>query len=348
MKKYLISKSCAGVEAGIYLRNDSYYACVTLRNSACVTDVTLITDASMNISIYNPCETVITDADPMVSSTTIPGTYDYCYQIPSDAIYGEYVVDIAITSPSDCTTRMRDNFFVFPWNFSNTINQVRRLIGADSKTVDDHELAEIGWFAFIEVRDRVMELHDREKLCCCADGTCSCCGNVECACVCGTASPVTCNPFKLKHFPIADFYMDGTVRGCGCAPVADDCMNDICAFYVDSDGECQSAYVGLTGNSSSCGEINVYSNEACTILVPINNKGIFVTYRSTWRTYSINKFRKAVAYRTAYELAIRYNMVSKSVPGCNEHSKTEFADRLHKIYIGIIESMTKPQFEGID
>jgi len=58
------------------------------------------------------------------------------------------------------------------------------------------------------------------------------------------------------------------------------------------------------------------------------------------------KFKKAVAYLAAYELAVRFNLVSKSVPGCNEHSKVSFTKMLWERYQVILDSIIKPSFSG--
>jgi len=110
MKKYLIANICEGVEGGIYLRDDSYYACVSLRNSQCEGGISVITDATLKITISNPCGTDLITEQDMTHSETLDGTYAYCYELADDALYGEYDVEIEVTSPSDCITRVHDNF----------------------------------------------------------------------------------------------------------------------------------------------------------------------------------------------------------------------------------------------
>jgi hypothetical protein len=342
MKKYLVANICEGVESGIYLRDDSYYACVNLRNSQCEGDISVITDATLKITITNPCGTTLVDAQDMTHSATLDGTYVYCYELSSTTLYGEYEVEIEVSSPSDCATRVHDNFFVLPWDMTK---HIRRLLGSDAKTIDDHELAEQAWYAYVEVRDKAMELQYREKLCCCVDGICSCCGNIECDCICGTSSPTTCSRWKLKHYPIADFNNDDNIHGCECDDASEDCQNDICIIWKDSNGECQSGAVKV--KSAECGEIEVLQSD-CSTAIPSTNEGIFATYRSTWKTFTMSKFKKAVAYLAAYELAVRFNLVSKTVPGCNEHAKVEFTKMLWNRYQVVLDSIIRPAFGGID
>lgn len=336
MKKYDIKIKS---ESGIYTRDDSYYLCLTLRNSTCEDSISVVTDATMNVTIRNPCGTVKVNNQSMTHSSSVDGIYTYCYEIPSTALYGEWEVDIS--APSDCAITWQENFFILPFNLTA---QIRRLLGADAKKIDDHELAEEAWYAYIEVRDRVLEYNYREKLCCCVDGTCSCCGKVECDCICGTSSPVTCDRWKLKNNPIADFNNDDNIHGCECDDASEDCQNDICCIWKDSDGECHDGAVKV--NNASCGEIQVYQDD-CVTAIPSDNEGIFVSYYSSWRTFTISKFKKAIAYLAAYEIALKYNMVTKIEAGCDERSKVSFADRLYIRYRDVIDSMSKPNIEGV-
>lgn len=270
-----------------------------------------------------------------------PGVYNYSYDLSSDAIFGQYEVIVKATKDGDVSI-IPEKFWVMPWDIQE---EVRSLTGMSTKKISDDDLSYMVWNSYIEVRDKAMELHYREKLCCCVDGICSCCGNIECDCICGTGSPTTCSRWKINNYPIADFNNDNNIHGCECDDASEECQNDICLIWKNSDGECQDGAVKV--EHADCGEIKVYQSD-CVTAIPSTNEGIFVTYRSTWKTFTMPKFKKAVAYMAAYELAVRYNLVSKVVPGCNEHAKVSFTKMLWNRYRNILDSICKPAFSGVD
>lgn len=338
MKRY---KFIYTSQDGIYIKGDSFYACGKLRNAGCDDNVSLITDSSLRITITNPCGTDIVDEAVMEKPAKSTEDYTYCHNIAANAIVGEY--EVKISCSTDCRTIFHSNFYVLPWNLTQ---QIRNFLGQDAKTIDDADLAEVAWYSYVEVRDATLEYHYREKLCCCTNGICSCCGKVECACDCGVGSPTTCTSWKLNHSPIADFYNDDAVSGCVVDTVPSDyCYDDICCIWKNSDGECQTGAVEVV--DSGCGEIKVYQNDGATA-IPASNEGIFVSYYSSWESFTIPKFRKAICLLAAYELALRYNLVTKAAPNCDERSKVSFADRLWKRYIDVLDSIKRPQFEGTD
>ena len=291
----------------------------------------------VKITIKSPCDTSLVDNIDMVKSDT--GIYKYSYTLLDTAIYGQYSVSVKSTVGTDIAIEP-DKFFVMPWNITD---EIRTYSGQGVKKISDDDLSLIAWNAYKEVSWRVMEYHYREKLCYCIDGVCGCCGKIECDCMCGSASPICSDGYKLENVPIADFNNDGNVHGCECDDANDECINDICVIWKDSDGVCHNGSVEVV--NASCGEIKVYKDD-CVTAIPDDNQGIFVSYHSTWESFNVQIFKKAVAYLATHELAIQFNLSSKKVAGCDERSKVSFTDRLWNKYLSLVESISKPMIGG--
>jgi hypothetical protein len=281
----------------------------------------------------------------MINDST--GVYYYnWYQIGSNAIYGQYNVTVT-ASDGDIDSVFSDKFFVMPWNIQD---EVRTLAGMTLKDIDDDDLSLIVWNAFRETINEVMEYHYHEKLCCCTNGVCSC-GNIECSCDCGCqglcSSPICSDQgrsYKLKHTPIGDWQIDTHVRGCECQDANDECHNDICGIWMDHNGVCSDVAVKVI--NATCGEIEVYQVD-CATNIPSNNWGIYINYHSTWRTYSLEIFKKAVMYLAYYELAMREFLQSKKVSGCDEKARLGVLDRIHSKYRDKLDEIRRPMLGGV-
>lgn len=289
------------------------------------------------ITIKSPCDTTLVDGVAMTKSET--GVYTYSYNLLSTAIYGQYSVSVKSTVGTDITIES-EKFFVMPWNL---VDEVRTYSGKTIKKISDDDLSLIVWNAYRDVTNRVMEYHYREKLCISIDGQCGCGSNIECDNLCCTASPIYGDGYRLKHTPIADFNGDGSVHGCECDDSNDECQSDICVIWIDSDGFSHDGGVMVTNFAT--GEIKVYKDD-CSNFIPSANKGIFVSYHSTWYSFTLSQFKKAVALLATYELALQFNLSSKKVSGCDERGKVAFTDRIWNRYLATIESISKPMIGG--
>ena len=318
-------------------RRETYFHTITFYNSS-----SQLTDPS-SVSFYltSPCNVVLVDLGHMVKQST--GVYQYEFNLSDSSIYGQYNAEVRIT---DGTTHQifPDKFFVMPWNI---VDEVRSYSGDSEKVINDDDLSLIAWDAFREVIHRLTEYNYHEKLCCCIDGTCSCCGDIECgdSCCCDdlSTSPICSTGYKLKHSPIADWQQDGNVRGCECDDSTDECHNDICGIWIDSNGNCHDVAVDVI--DSTCGHVQVYQSD-CSTAIPADNKGILLNYHSTWKTYENVLFRKAVAYLAAYEVAIRKYLGVKRT-GCDERIINLLLQRLWERYRDIIDSISRPAIGGV-
>lgn len=314
------------------------------RSETYVHDIEFINDSGshydpdeVKITIKSPCDTVLVDDTTMTKTDT--GIYTYSYTLLDTAIYGQYSVSVKSTEGTDVAIES-DKFFVMPWNITD---EVRTYSQKTIKKISDDDLCLIVWNAFREVSHRVMELQYREKLCCCMDGICSCSNKIECNCCCGDSSPICSDGYSLNHAPIADFNNDKNVHGCECDDSADECHNDICIIWKDNDSVCHNGAVEVV--NAECGAIKVFKSD-CSTPIPSDNKGIFVTYHSTWESYNLQMFKKAVVLLATYELAIQTNLTSKKVAGCDERGRVSFTDKIWNRYLTIIESISKPMIGG--
>ena len=73
-----------------YQRGETYQHKVSIR-----TDATLVDPDSITIDISDPCSTATVSAAAMSKLST--GVYNYSYQIPALAAYGEYSVEVDVT-----------------------------------------------------------------------------------------------------------------------------------------------------------------------------------------------------------------------------------------------------------
>ncbi|GAF70889.1 unnamed protein product, partial [marine sediment metagenome] len=291
--------------------------------------------SSVSLTITSPCGITLVNAQSMTSNAA--GIYSYGYQLLGTAIYGEYHVSVK-TEYSSATNIDVDKFFVMPWNI---VDEIRTYSQQGTKKISDDDLSLISWNSFKEVIQRVSEFHFHEKLCTCIDGTCCCNADIECGCNC--TSPICSDGYQLKNTPIMDFQFDSNVHGCECDDTLDECHNDICGIWVDNAGLCSNISVEVI--DATCGHIKVYKDD-CVTAIPADNKGIFVNYHSTWKSYNSQLFKKAVVYLATYEVAMITNLSSKKVSGCDERGRVSFTQLLWDNYMRIIEGISRPNIVG--
>jgi len=310
----------------IFERNETYTHEISFMDD----DGALYYPDTVKVTIDSPCGTTVVNGQTMVSNAA--GVYQYGYLLPNDSPFGEYSVSVS-SEYASATNIDSEAFFLLPWNITS---QIRTYSGQTAKKISDDDLALYAWNAYREVFFRVLELHHNERLCCCLGGTCSCCGSMECDCVCGCSSPA-CTTFKLDNGSLF-VASENVVYGCDC-----DDTDEICVTWVNEDSECSNGKVEVI--NKECGEIKVYQYDGVTA-IPSTNKGIFVTYYTYWESFTTSKFKKAVALLAAYELALLFGLSSKQVSGCDERSRVSFTDRVWNRYQSLIDSISKPIFGG--
>jgi len=316
----------------IFEREETYIHKITLRENT-----ELSTPSNIKITITNPCDVAVVDSQDM--DLVSEGVYSYGYSLPTLANYGMYDVKVIAT---DATIKsvFKDKFFVLPWNITD---EIRTYSQQKEKNISDDDISLIAWNSFKEVTQRISKFHFHEKLCQCVDETCQCNSNIACANCNADSSPICSDGYQLKNTPIMDFQLDGNIRGCVCDVTVDECQSDICGIWVDSDGICSNVSVDVS--NAVCGQIKVYKDD-CVTAIPSSNKGIFITYRSTYESYSEVLFKKAVVYLASYEISTILNLTSKKVSGCDESGRVSFTNKLWSRYLSLVESISEPNIGG--
>ena len=93
---------------------------------------------TITIDVIDPCSTVSISAATFMTTTT--GNYYHNYNIPVDAVYGEWRIVVTATKDS-IITKFTDNFIIMPWNAAPN---VRTLSGiGENKTINDKDINKI-------------------------------------------------------------------------------------------------------------------------------------------------------------------------------------------------------------
>lgn len=261
----------------VYQREETYYHWITFRDRA----NTLYDPTSVSITITNPCGTVKVNALLMTKDAPGDGVYYYKYDIPVDAVYGEWDVKVTATDVADSST-FKDKMFLLPWD---AVDQVRELSGITSKkSISDDVIARIIWEAYGETLDKVYKLRKDETFLC----------NPNTGAWIDGVNKI----FQLKNPPIADYDGNGTVEGLSTGT----CTGDISLLWKDVNSTCSIGKVVV--NNAECGNVTLTQSDDSAL--PANLTWAKVTYHTEWYTFKEELLRKAVAYLAAYECLIRF------------------------------------------
>ena len=298
----------------VYQRSETYYHWITFRDR----DNVAYDPSTVSITITNPCGVEKVTTAAMTQDAT--GVYYYPYNIPVDAVYGEWDIKV-IASDVGESSIFKDKFYILPWD---AVEQVRELSGITSKkSVSDDAIARIIWESYKEILDLVHKMRKNETFLCNPDT--------------GDWINGTNKVFAVKNPPIADFNGDGTVTG----DDGTNCDSDITLLWKDVDGDCHSGKV--TVNESECGKVTLTQSDNSAL--PSDLKSARVTYWSEWYAFNVRLFRKAVSFLAAYECAIRFTELDKTTQADLSPSVIKFnAQRksLQTKYKNVLRLIKKP------
>jgi len=302
-------------ENSIYERGEENYYVAQIKNVDGNTD----TDPStISITIYNPCDTVTINAATMDKLST--GHYLYPYNIPNDAIFGQYNIEVEASSPTHVTI-YKDKFYILPWNI---IYDTRRYSGITSKkSVSDHDIAGIIWEAYIEALRKAYLFQNNEIPKCNPDT--------------GAGFDGTNTTFATKHGSLADINGDGTVTGYG----ETSCGTDVDGQWVDSDGDCHQ--LKITVLDVKCGKLTITQLDGTAI--PSNNCGVTINYYTEWRTFNMSVFKSAVAFLAAHKCIVRFKELGKATLADLHSNKMVIlndSNRMLKAYNNAMRKISKP------
>jgi hypothetical protein len=315
MERYLIDYTG---HDGIYERTSNYFVHLTIRDV--ISPHATSSPSSVTISITDPCgDGLIADA-AMTSAGS--GIYTYDYLIASTAPYGKYTVEISTTTY--IMSKLYD-YYVLPWN---CIRDVRRYSGiSDKKSISDEDLAGIAWQSYLEVLDEIFEQHFEEEPVSDPDV--------------GVTFNGSNTTVRTRCKNIADMNGDGAVTGYG----EQSCGTDITGYWFDVNYGHN--LCNITVVSAVSGRITVTQTDGTAI--PANNRGVYLTYWTRYRTYNETLFREAVSYLAAHKISKSFNELDKSTLVDIERNKMMFLadpNRLLKIYEGIRDKIRRPMIGG--
>jgi len=309
----------------VYQRSETYYHWITFKDR----DNKNYAPSTVSITITNPCGVVRVPNEEMTKDVdaedaVIVGVYYYPYNLPEEAVYGEWDVKVVAAEVGESST-FKDKFYILPWD---AVEQIRELSGITSKkSVSDDAIARIIWGAYKEVLDLVHKLRKNETFLCNPDD--------------GAWIDGTNKVFAVKNPPIADFNGDGVVSGAD----GTDCDSDITLLWEDEDSNCSEGKVVV--NNAECGNVTLTQRDDSAL--PSSYNSATVTYHSEWYPFKLDLLKKATVYLAAYECAIRFTELSKTTQADLSPSIIKFSAQrkeLYRKYRDVLRLIKRPVVAG--
>lgn len=301
----------------IYTRSETYVHRIKILDRS--NDV--VYPSEVTFYLYNECGILMNAGGTSMATDTDDPYYECTYDIPADALYGEYSIKVVATDADDVVTNFDDHMYIFPWNI---IHDVRKYSGITAKkSLDDHDMAAIIFEAYREALDEVYEFRHDETPNCNPDD--------------GTWFNGTNKIFETKHGPIADKNGDGVINGWGEAS----CGTDINGWWKDSDGDCHQ--LKITVNEAHCGNITIEQIDGTAI--PSDCQWVKLEYHTEWETYNERIFRFAVAYLAAHKAVEAFKALDKAtLADLHSNAKDVYLhkNRMLKQYKKAMRKIKKP------
>ena len=309
-----------------YEKGETYNLRLTTKDN--VTRTNTDTDA-LTIDIIDPCSTVSISAATFIKTTT--GNYYHNYNIPGNAVYGEWKVVITATKDS-IISKLTDNFIIMPWNAAPNVRTISGI--GENKAVNDKDINKIVLDSLKEVSHSCYEYHYREKPNTCI-GTCT--GGI-CYCMNGTNTT-----FYTKNTPLADWNGDGVITGFG----QQSCGTDINAIWIDCDSVCHQCDVTVV--DSNCGRLTIYQ-QGTTTAIPSTAKGIYLDYYTKSGSFTNDLFKEAIEYHAAHRIILRFGELERATNAdlaSAQNVKYVNPNRMWKHYRKIIKKIHRPMIGGV-
>lgn len=308
----------------MYERGETFSHAVTVRN---YTSTAKENPDSIKITITAPDDVVLVSAVAMTSDGATAGDYLYNYNIPADALYGEYTVEVD-TVKGGSTTTEKNHFIVMPWD---VVDKIRTYSGVNKESVADDDVATIAFEAYRELLDDVYIYHSYETLVQDPD---------YCALFNGTNTVV-----RTRYTHIADHDFDGEVYGIGNISRNTDYI-DVAGYWIDSDYARHT--IKVTVNDSITGRVTITQTDDTPI--PSTHQGVFVRYWTEWKTFNNRLLKDAVAYLAAHHLLLKmtdaHTATAADLPSNQrkiELNLLRFENKSNQI----MEKISKPKCEGV-
>ncbi len=267
-------------ESGAYFREDTVYFKIKITDAE---QGTVSDPSSVSIEVLDPCgesHVSVTEMDK-----TAVGYYKYEFNIEEDAPFGLYDISIITSSESQI---QKFQIVVFRWDICS---RVRELSSAyQQNDISDYKLAIIAWHSFKEVLEEIYDLHYEERPSCNPDD--------------GSWFDGINTTFQLKTKYLADYNGDGQITGDGEL----DCGYDVKFYYIDIDGNKQDGHVSVLDADNGLVSLLTSADGA----VPNTMQKARVTYWERSKFYNEELMHEAVAYLTAYKIAMTFKALNKA------------------------------------
>jgi hypothetical protein len=294
-------------ESGIislYQRGETYIQQRKFRENGTPTDVT-----NVEMHIFYPCSTGSAEADISHVDT---GVYQGNWCIPSDATYGEYIVEITATSATE-VTKFVDSFIILPWNITQHIRSTSGI--KECNDIDNDDIAFIAWNAYLEARDDIFKTHFHEPV------------------KQGTGHMFGCDDIYYIRPHIVTEHL-------ACGELA------VTGHYIDTCKQMHQVTVNVLDAFN--GEVEILDEYGETL--PCNTCNVYLTYKTSSPNYTEHLFKKAIIYLAAHEIVIRFNEIDKATLAdlqSNRQVILAHPDRMIKNYKRIVSKIADPKFGGV-
>jgi len=260
----------------------------------------------------------------MTSDAT--GHYEYTYEFPSAANYGEYNILYKATSYAGTITIMRTTTMLFR---KDILTKIRRYSGISNESIDDEDLYGITIEALDEALDEVFDFHkDVEPVC-----------DPDYGVIFNGSNTVVRTPCT----PIADHDFNGSIQGYG----ADPCDGDITGYWIDSDYTKHDMRITVT--DAKTGRITITQNDGVTA-IPADHQGAYLTFWTEWESWDENIFLDAVAYLSAHHAILRMTDLHRATGADlpSNQKKIELnLNRFYNKYEMLMSKISRPKCDGV-
>jgi hypothetical protein len=306
--------------SALYERGETFSHWVTIRDA----DGQRTTPDTITMSITCPNNNTILSSAAMNEETT--GEYYYDFPLDSQATYGKYEIRVETTSTGTPppVSVMKDSFYIMPWKLEKS---VQKKMGITQTDITNEDLSDICWSSYREALRDVYIPHNREK---------------------PKPNPDTHRgfdgsntSFQTRYNPIVDINGDGIIGD----STAD--YSDITCYWINSQGSRRTGHVRIT--QAENGEITITQENGSTA-IPNNNKGVFLSYWSSYDTFDDFIFKEAVSYLASHYVSVRFTergTVTIADLNVNKPIILQQPNRFLHEYKRKIKMLHKPRFIGV-
>jgi|GEM_PF-2787647 len=267
-------------ESGTYFRNDTVYIKVRITDAE---EGTPDDPSEVSIEVIDPCGNDYVSLTAMSKDAT--GEYYYEFDLDDDIPFGLYDVNV-ITFTHNQTQKFR--IVVFPFDICARTREI--LSAYQQNDISDYKLALIAWHSYKTVLNEIYDLHWEER--------------PKCNPTDGSWFDGTNKTFQLRSKYIADYNGDGEITGEGEIT----CGSDISFYYIDNDRLRYNGHVNVVDADNGIVQLLTDTDDA----VPNTMQRAYVSYYTRSEYYDETIMHEAVAYLTAYKVAMTYKSLNSA------------------------------------